>query len=207
MKVKATPRSGKVVIEVESREAGLPPSAIPEMKLKRILLPSDFSACSHKALGYAVSLAHQFQAELFLLHVVENIYPPPELLVVDSSALHYRVREEAERQLAPWAKEISGLRAHAFIRTGSPYHEIVAAADENNIDLIILGTHGRSGVAHLFLGSTAERVVRHAPCPVMVVREREHDFVETTETSTQAKGKLYDRTQEKRSAKSEGVLR
>ena len=188
MKVKATPRSGKVVIEVESHEEGLPPIAIPEMKLKRILLPVDFSACSHKALGYALSMARQFQAELLLLHVVENIYPPPELLVVDTSALHYRVREEAEKQLAGWAKEISGVNKRSFIRTGNPHYEIVAAADENNIDLIILGTHGRSGVAHLFLGSTAERVVRHAPCPVMVVREHEHDFVETTETSTQSKG-------------------
>ena len=186
----------------------MPPSAAPEMKLRRILVPVDFSPSAHKALGYAVSIARQFQTELLLLHVIETIYPPPELLVVDTTALHYRVREEAERQLSAWAKENSGLATHAFIRTGSPYHEIVACANDNNIDLIILGTHGRTGMAHLFLGSTAERVVRHAPCPVMVVREREHDFVENTETSTQWKGEKHgNRTKEKRSAESEGILR
>ena len=179
MKLKAAPRSGSVVVEVGTREAGLPPIALPELKLKKVLLPVDFSECSQKALQYALSFARQFQAEVLLLHVVETVYPPPELVVLDSAALDHRVRDAAERQLAAWSKEISGVRARALIRSGVPHHEIVAAAEENNIDLIILGTHGRSGMAHLFLGSTAERVVRRAPCPVMVVREREHDFVET----------------------------
>jgi universal stress protein A len=164
-------------VQVERREAGSPAIGSSKLKLKRILLPVDFSKCSRKALEYAVSFARQFQAELLLLHVIENVYPPPELMVLDSAALDNRVRDVAERQLAAWRKEILEVPARGVIRSGVAHHEIVAAAEDSNIDLIILGTHGRRGMAHLFLGSTAERVVRRAPCPVMVVREREHDFL------------------------------
>jgi nucleotide-binding universal stress UspA family protein len=184
MKLKVAPRSDSIVMEVETREEELPPIAVPELNLKKILLPVDFSDCSQKALHYAISFARQFQAQLLLLHVLESVYPPPELLVVDSSALDSRVREEAQRQLAAWAKEVPGIPLRTVIRSGNPHLEIVAAAQENNTDLIILGTHGRSGMAHLFLGSTAERVVRRAPCPVMVVREREHDFIKMPKAGT-----------------------
>src|SRR6266478_399115 len=114
MKINAAPRSGSVVVEVEPRGADLPPMAVPEIKLKKILLPIDFSDCSQKALQYAISFASQFQSELLLLHVMETVYPPPELLVTDSTAFDQRVREEAQRQLAAWSREITGVRSRTM---------------------------------------------------------------------------------------------
>src|SRR5690606_33876681 len=117
----------------------------------------------------------QFGAEIFLLHVVE-IVPTPE--VVESGTFNTHLRETATAQLAEWKKEVTGpIAVKTALGDGAAYREIVRAADETNIDLIILGTQGRSGVSRFFIGSTAERVVRHSPCPVMVVREREHDFL------------------------------
>jgi nucleotide-binding universal stress UspA family protein len=180
MRVKTERRSKRFVVEMSPQERSLPPVSLPELALKRILLPVDFSDSSRKAMQYAVSFARQFNAEVLLLHVVETAAPvPPQNMALESLALTATVREEAARHLSEWRGEIvSHVSVKAVVRDGpKAYHEIVSAASENNVDLIVLGTHGRTGLAHLFLGSTAERVVRHAPCPVLVVREHEHDFV------------------------------
>ena len=71
----------------------------------------------------------------------------------------------------------ASIGAEALVRAGQPYYEITTAAKELDVDLIVITTHGRTGLKHALLGSTAERVVRHAPCPVLTVREREHDFI------------------------------
>jgi universal stress protein A len=178
MKIKPTSKTGGVLVELGPQESQLPspfrsPEVLPAFKLKKILVPVDFSDCFKKALQYAIPFARQFDAELKLLHVVEPYPAVPEMGPVDVETLQVgRAQLEALRRAIGEA-----VPASTLLRTGVPNIEIVQAAKELGIDLIILSTHGRTGLAHILLGSTAERVIRHAPCPVLVVREREHDFV------------------------------
>ncbi|HVC20230.1 MAG TPA: universal stress protein [Vicinamibacterales bacterium] len=150
--------------------------------LKRILVPTDFSPTSEIAVKYARALAEAFGASLHLLHVLESpllqnvaseVYvPPPDFYEEWERA----VRERLDRVVP--AAERGTLALSCDVRTGSPFVEIVQFAREQDIDLIVLGTHGRGAVAHMFLGSVAERVVRKAPCPVLTVRHPEHEFVQ-----------------------------
>ncbi len=143
--------------------------------LRKILVPADFSDCSRKALQYATALARQCQAEI-LLHVLEM--PPVPVQAFEAAFLEAPSEESAEKELSEWQAQVeSTAPVKTLVCSGSASPEIVRAADENNMDLIVIESHGRTGLARLLLGSTAERVVRHAPCPVRVVREREHDFV------------------------------
>jgi nucleotide-binding universal stress UspA family protein len=147
-----------------------------QVEIRKIMVPVDFSEPSRSALHYAVALAKPFKAEILLLHVVEPVMPPPpDFMAIPPTTIELtlRLQEEAVRVLHQWRNEAAGAAAvKEIVRTGSPYHEIVEAADEHNADLIAMGTHGRTGLAHLLLGSTAERVTHHAHCPVLVVRER-----------------------------------
>lgn len=177
MKVRTARRPGKVVLELDGTEAGLPPSPLPELRLRRILVPVDFSGCSRKALEYGRSFARQFNAELVLLHVID--LPVSGGLPMEPVLPDLEAPETVAKDLATWAREAGGPSTKAVIRTGPAWAEIVEAADEGNVDLIVVGTHGRTGLAHLLLGSTAEKVMREAPCPVLVVREVEHDFLES----------------------------
>lgn len=180
MKIRAARRSQDVVLEMKPRNSPLPPISLPEVNLKKILVPIDFSGPSKKAMQYAISFAKQFNAEVLLLHVIEfTPLPAPPLAVVQDEATQGKVHESAAKELAEWRDAISSqATVRASVRNGlSAQAEIVNAARDGNVDLIILGTQGRTGLAHLLIGSTAERVVRHAPCPVLVVREREHDFI------------------------------
>jgi nucleotide-binding universal stress UspA family protein len=198
MKIRAARRSQNVVVEMQPRNSALPPISVPEVNLKKILVPVDFSEQSRKAMEYALSFARQFNAEVLLLHVIEiaplaapawPVSPVPMMHDVTTQA---SLRESAAKQLAGWRQEISSeARVKASVREGVSAHaEIVTAANEGNFDLVILGTQGRTGLTHFLIGSTAERVVRHAPCPVLVVREREKDFVksrkETDKTSVKS---------------------
>jgi universal stress protein A len=143
-------------------------------RLTRILVPVDFSEPSRKALHYALSLAKSFNAQIRLLHVVEAVVFPPDTVVVEPAVLAARLNEEARRCLSAWRKEVaSETVVKDDLRAGTPYREIIEAASETKSDLIVLGTHGRNGLTRLFIGSTAERVVRHAACPVLVVRDRQ----------------------------------
>jgi universal stress protein A len=193
MRIRAARRSQDVVLEMEPRNSTFPPISVPEVSLKKILVPIDFSELSRKAMQYGLTFAKQFNAEVHLLHVVEFTplaAPAPPLPIIQDETTRATLHESAAKQLAAWRDE-SGLtaRVKASVRDGVAAHaEIVNAATEGNIDLIILGTQGRTGLAHLLIGSTAERVVRHAPCPVLVVREREHDFV-TSRKETSARSK------------------
>jgi nucleotide-binding universal stress UspA family protein len=168
-----------VVVETDRKESGLLPGVAPELRLKQILVPVDFSECSHKALQYGVSFARQFNAEVLLLHVVVTVPPPPQMLVFELETLRANYYEEAAKHLSEWRKEVvSRASVKAIVREGVAAHrEIVAAAHECNSDLIVIGNHGRGGLSRVLTGSTAERVVRHAPCPVLVVRGREHEFL------------------------------
>ena len=182
MKVKTSGRSKNVVLEMEPKDSAFPPVAVPEVQLRHILVPVDFSDCSHKAFHYALHFARQFNAELMLLHVVEFTPIPPQPVVLDvfkGNELATRYQERAAKHLSEWRKEaVPELTIKAVTRVGTvAYQEIIDAATETNADLIVIGNHGRTGLARLMVGGTTERVVRHAPCPVLVIREREHDFM------------------------------
>lgn len=176
MKAEVTSKNGTV--KSTSGTAGFPPATFLKIALKNILVPVDFSESSRKAVRYATSFARQFSAQVLLLHVVEPVPPPaPDYIIGDGLADSIQT-QRAARHLAKWLKAIDSLiPARGSVQTGNASWEIVRAAEENNIDLIVIGMRGRTKLARLLLGSTAERVVRHAPCPVMVIREREHDFL------------------------------
>lgn len=177
MKFKPTRKAGGLVVELGPRESQLPLQAYaeeltaPRCRLRKILVPVDFSVCSKKALYYAAPFAKQFGAQLTLIFVLQNYPPTLDLTEIDPTA-------EAKAELEDLRKSVSHIvPTQTVLRRGEPYREIIRAASELQMDLIILSTHGRSGMARMVLGSTAEKVVRHAGCPVLVVRENEREFV------------------------------
>lgn len=151
------------------------------IRLKRILLPTDFSRNSATAANYACELATRFEAELHLLHALE-IHPSltPDFgmgLVLPKYISESRAA--AEKALAN-VLDPSWLRGRTVVQAvveGSPKAEIIRYAREHDIDLVVLSTHGRTGLPHVILGSVAENVVRTAPCPVLTVRPEGHQFV------------------------------
>ena len=142
------------------------------MNIKHILVPLDFSADAEQALDCAVGLAQQFQSRLTLLHV---IYIPVST-EVNLSAYFTEMEAGAEQGMDTYQKRVeeAGLAVDTVIIRSTPFREIVETAKAKQVDLIIMGTHGRTGLQHLLLGSVAERVVRLAPCPVMVTRETQN---------------------------------
>ena len=139
------------------------------MKCQHILVPVDFSPDAERALDYAIGLARQFQARLTLFHVIHI----PVTTEVDLSSYYGEMETRAQQSIAAYQQRVAdaGLTAEAVIMRGTPFREIVEIATTQQVDLIVMGTHGRTGLQHLLLGSVAERVVRLAPCPVMVTRE------------------------------------
>jgi nucleotide-binding universal stress UspA family protein len=151
--------------------------------LKRILVPSDFSECAAVAIKYGRELAYHFGAELHLLHVVQDTYRYAwdlESVPVSGYGWIRTQRDGAEQEL----KCLRSDAPHTTIACaiGGPVDEILRYACEHEIGLIVIGTHGRGGVAHAFLGSVAERVVRKAPCPVLTVHHLQQEFVEEPAT-------------------------
>jgi len=150
--------------------------------LHRILVPTDFSKHSQNALTYAAAFAEKFGAELYLLHVVQDLalfipdavtVAPPVTPPVDQ--LTAAVRGALDKVIAEY--QLRRLTVHAEVREGTPFYEIIRFARDQNIDLIVMGTHGHTGLAHVLMGSVTEKVVRKAPCPVLTVRHPEHEFV------------------------------
>lgn len=151
-----------------------------EIAIKRILAPTDFSPASKKALKYAVRFARDYGSELTLLHVAETAISPSLEEVPEASAFSKAEMADAEASLRTLVKSVrdagvSGVRS--AIRMGLAAHEIVEVAKELDTDLIVIATRGYTGWERLVIGSTTARVARAAPCPVLVVREKEHDFV------------------------------
>jgi nucleotide-binding universal stress UspA family protein len=153
-------------------EAGGAPAAGEPLHLRRVLVPVDFSACSLRALAYAAGLVRQFGAALELVHVTELPLLDPTMAEVDTRAFEATARQSAQEQLDKLLanQQAAGLPVTGRLLSGAPWHEIVEQARRDAVDLIVAGTHGYTGLKHVFLGSTAERVVRHASCPVLVVR-------------------------------------
>lgn len=145
------------------------------IEIRSILAPTDFSAHSERAVRYACGLAERLGAELHLLHVLSEILPagPDPLLMPVMPPEYYeeneeRARETLGRLLQPdWGSPRSVVTT---VRWGSPVEAIVAYAADLKVDMIVIATHGRTGLSHVLLGSVAERIVREAPCPVLTIR-------------------------------------
>ncbi len=152
------------------------------VSIKKILCPVDFSDSSDHALQYAIALAQSHEATLRLLHVVQPplMSVPGDPMVPEfSSEVLEDIKTASQRRLEEMAattrEQVPVVETQ--IATGSPFVEIVTDAKDQNIDLIVVGTHGRSGLAHVMIGSVAEKVVRKAPCPVLTVKHPEHEFI------------------------------
>ena len=151
-----------------------------EVAIKRILAPIDFSPASKKALKYAFRFARDYGSELIVLHVVEPATSSSFDEVPDAPAFSRAKMADAEARLHKLVRSFPGAGLPAVrsaIRIGVGAHEIVELAKELDADLIVIATRGYTGWERLVIGSTAARVARAAPCPVLVVREKEHDFV------------------------------
>jgi len=137
--------------------------------VKRILVPIDFSRESIAALKFADQLAEQYGASIALLYVAERVVYFNETVAYPGANPLEEIKDKLSGLAINRVNELTPVNPH--VRIGKPWMEIVQLARENASDLIVMGTHGRSGMAHLLLGSTAEQVVRHAHCPVLVVRK------------------------------------
>ena len=162
------------------KKATAPASAMAPLQIHigKILVPVDFSEHSQKALRYALAFATQFDAEVVLVHIVEQmVYPGdwmyPPLAVTDFAAEKREQMIERLRSLDAG----SGVKTQHMVRLGRAWQEVTEIARELKTDLIILATHGYTGLKHVLLGSVAEKIVRHAPCPVLSVRPEERDFL------------------------------
>jgi glycine betaine transporter len=142
-------------------------------QIKTIMVPVDFTEYSNRAVDYAVRIAHPFKAKIRLLHVIEQFtYSVTDTIqVVDHYAALKAIADPLMESLKGKLRR-KGLAVDTLVVRGTPYLKILEQARKDRSDLIIMGTHGRTGVQHLVLGSVAERVVRLAPCPVMTVRGR-----------------------------------
>ena len=176
--------------------------------ISRILVPTDFSAASDDALAYARMLAGRFEASLHLVHAFEDPFTTAAFGVGVSTPLPLSLREnllrEIERRLAERlpVEERTRLNGTVEIVAGAPARTIVEYSQSLGADLIVMGTHGRGGMAHLLLGSVAERVVRTSLCPVLTVREPRHaiqrilvptDFSETADAALDYAALLAER--------------
>ncbi|HTB31870.1 MAG TPA: universal stress protein [Bacteroidia bacterium] len=147
--------------------------------IHRILVPVDFSPISESAIEYSSFLANLFNAQLFLLHAVEGIHKYPEDWVKEPGALMTKelIPHKAANALKGYVEKLTKdntIIANYILTTGHPAHKIAEAVEENNIDLIVMGTHGASGFEELFLGSNAHKVVTLSPCPVITIRQGYH---------------------------------
>jgi nucleotide-binding universal stress UspA family protein len=147
------------------------------IRIRRILVPTDFSDCALPAVRYGAELAEKFAAELVLLHVVPDavLALPDAVMPTPVPAADLDVLTDSGRQgLANLiaTEKLEARDPRAEVRIGSPAAEVVAAAKDLHADLVCIGTHGRGGLSRVLLGSVAEQVVRHAPCPVLTVRPK-----------------------------------
>ena len=155
------------------------------VKIEHILVPTDFSEFSRYALDYAITIAKTFEAKITLLHITnEN-----ELVALQQVSAYFepgkledllKQRESEDRKqldgfISPELKK--GIEVETLHKVGIPFVEIIRTAKEKAVDLIVIATHGRSGLSHMLFGSVAEKVVRKAPCPVLSIRHPGHEFV------------------------------
>lgn len=146
-----------------------------ELNFNKILVPIDFSDYSKSSLRYAVTFAKKFDATVILVYVVEPIIYPPDFsmgqIAIPTAGIDMDKRAVEELEKLALNEIPSGLQKKTIVKTGKPFYEIIETAKEEDADLIIIATHGHTGVEHILFGSTAEKVVRKAPCPVLTLRE------------------------------------
>jgi len=145
------------------------------MQIKKILVPCDFSSYAEHAFAWAVRLAQQSTAEIVLIYAVpifSHVSYTEIPILVDIPKIEAELIAEGEKQLRTFLSEhnTGNVQIEPRAMLGDPFSVICCVAEEEHVDLIVLGSHGRTGLSHVFLGSVAERVVRHAPCPVLVAR-------------------------------------
>ena len=146
------------------------------MRIESILLPTDFSECADYALPYAASLAHLVDARVICLHVIEPVVPTvgyaPLAEPLPTVDISEQLEDSATREFPKLAEreEWTGLEVEDMTVHGEAASEIVRVAKEHAVDLIVISSHGRTGLGRILFGSTAESVVRHAHCPVLVVK-------------------------------------
>lgn len=140
-----------------------------KVAFERILVPTDFSDTSERALRYAKSIAREYQSQLFVVHVNQPINPitPPEAVWIDQEGIQQQLEQQLEQEGAALRSE--GFQAKGLSVTGAIHDEILSLIKENRIDLIVMGTHGRRGLNRLMFGSDAETVLRQASCPVLII--------------------------------------
>lgn len=150
-------------------------------KIENILFPTDFSDFSKNAMDYAVSFARMHKAKLYVLHVIEHIFDISGFYIphLPVNELYKGMEEAAEREIEKFIsrKIKEGIEVENMIVSGTPFLEIIRTAREKNVDLIVIATHGRTGLEHVLFGSVAEKVVRKAPCSVYVVKQPGREFV------------------------------
>ncbi len=160
-------------------------------EIKKILVPIDFSDYSKNALKYAVNIVQTFHAEMFLIYVVEPIIYPPDFsmgqIAIPSVNTEWDDRAKDELEKLAASEIPKEIKVHIIVKTGKPFIEIIDTASEKEIDLIVIATHGHSGVEHILFGSTAEKVVRKAPCPVLTLREPIKGFMFRDEINKETK--------------------
>jgi universal stress protein A len=152
------------------------------LTLKTILVPTDFSDASQAALEYAKGLAAAFGCSIHIIHVMEDLLAhawSAEVYVASMPNLRDEIEKEANERLAAMVTdaEREQFRVATASIPGNPFLEIIRYAKAQQIDLVVIGTHGRGAIAHMLLGSVAEKVVRKSPCPVLTVRSAQHEFV------------------------------
>jgi universal stress protein A len=147
------------------------------MNIRSILLPTDFSDCSDSAIAYATHFARQVNASIICLHVIEPLVPAVGYAGITEPLpmgedMSEQLDESAARELPKISKhkDCSGLKIEEVMTHGDAASEIVRIAKERGVDLIVIASHGRTGWGRILFGSTAEEVVRHAHCPVLVVK-------------------------------------
>jgi nucleotide-binding universal stress UspA family protein len=151
------------------------------LKLERILCPLDFSEFSTRAFDYAASLARRYKSKLLLEHVVYLAFPADPSYINEEAldTVSRGLSDFARKQLEDFVRKHSsqGIEMESFVEEGDVTDSILALAQEQAVDLIVMGTHGRHGLDHLLLGSVTEKVLRKARCPVLTVRKPAHEFV------------------------------
>lgn len=146
---------------------------------KKILCPVDFSEFTKDVVAYAADISRQYGAELHVLHVIPNLtyFTPYESFLTPENlvAMEKNIQDEVDRDFKKVLSAV-GIDVRKVVRTGVAFVEIIDYAKTEGIDLIVMGTHGRSGIEHILIGNVAEKVVRKSPCPVMTIRPRGKEF-------------------------------
>ncbi|MCC6154349.1 MAG: universal stress protein [Candidatus Hydrogenedentes bacterium] len=140
------------------------------LEIKRVLFPTDFSPFSDKALPFAKSFAQEFDATLVIFHATEVPIVLPEIVPDSVVQLGPQMEDESRQLVQKMCDNITGVKVEGEVRVGTAFREIASYADKTGVDLIVVPTHGRSGLSHVLFGSVAEKVVRVARCPVLTIR-------------------------------------